>query len=607
MRQPTSAPGPADERPWAPLALALFAVAAAYSAAPLGGFVWDDVTLILEQRIVRELQPLSSYFDRMFFGGPAGAPTRAFYRPLVVLSFALDWRIWDGSPLGFHVTNVLLHLGCVGLVFGVARKWGARPRDAALAAALFGLLPRLSEAVAWISGRTDLLASIFVLSALWIHRPETGRRWITAALLLLGLLSKEVAIAGVASIAILEIHGGRREGEGAAALAERLLPLAAATSAYAALRWIAQASAKAPSLAPELSWSRRLGVAVEAIGSYSWMAIDPFRPRTQIGSVWVPDAGLIALGAGVLAVSALLAWRFRRSRIPDPVLVGLVLALVSLGLVLHLLPVALQVVAADRFLYLPAAAVAMAGAAATSRLSGRVARVAPLVGMVLAPALAATTYLRAADWSDEISLWSAAVGNAPEGNSLPFVQLGLALTRTGKPELSLPHLERAAEIDDRLFRERGVGDGHGSGSREALALAFVSMGRIDEALPIYAALADARRNEPVHRYNFAVVLAMALDFDGARRELATVLERFPDYDVAATYRERLAGIESRWRSLPAPSPDEAPEVAIVRARLLLELERARDAVAIWRRIADDPAVAASHRREAIESIEALKR
>ncbi len=586
------------EQPGLLLFFALALVAVAYSAAPLGGFVWDDLPLIVEERVVRELQPIASYFDRMFFGGPAGAPTRSFYRPLVILSFALDWRLWEGSPLGFHLTNLVIHLGCVSLVFLLARKWGARPLPASLAAALFGVLPRLSEAVAWISGRTDLLAVFFVLGALLIHGRGASRRWSAALLLLLGLLAKEVAVAGLVAIAILELLEWRSARERAGRLALRWLPLMAAALVYLMLRMFAALGTNAPSRAPQLDLPRRALVALEAVGSYGWMWLDPLRPRTQIGSVWVSDWTMVGAGGLVVLASGALIARSVRSRRFNPSMALVALGTIPLLLVLHLLPIALQVAAADRFLYLPAAALAIAAAASISKASPRVARRASFAAALAIPLFAGATYARTLDWRDDVTLWREASRHAPAGNSLPFVQLGVALTRAGLPEEAIPALERSAAIDDELFRQRGIGDGHGSGSREAMALALAAMGRFDEASTIYEALASARSEDPVHRFNLAVVRSMGLDFQGARRELTAVLGRFPDYEVARAYLGRLEGIERRWRVLPAQAPDEPAEVMMGRAEIFAELGRRPDAEAIWRSVAESGAAGDELRRDA---------
>jgi len=561
----------------------------------MGAFVWDDVPLIAQQPIVHEFQPIGSYFDRMFFGGPAGAPTRTFYRPLVTLSFALDWKVWDGSPLGFHLTNLLLHLVCVTLVFLVARRWGARPVAATLACAAFGLLPRLTEAVAWISGRTDLLAASFVLASLAIHGPSSRRRWASAFLLLLGLLSKEAAVAGIAGIVALEATDDREAPDRRWA---RFSPLLIVTVVYALLRYYAEATSQAPPRVPHLNLDQRILVALEAIGTYVWMLVDPLRPRTQIGSIFVRSWPTIALGAMFLFGAGVATWRWR-SKAPRTgwAWASAALVLVPLGLVLHAVPLPLQVVAADRFLYLPAAALAIGLAVWAARWEVRSVIIGAVAAAVLVPAAGVATYVRTLDWRDEASLWTDAAAHAPAGNSLPFVQLGIALCRLDRPEEALPALDRAQEIDDELAM-RGLVDPMGSGSREARAFALAALGRFDEASRAFEELAVARPSEPVYGYNLGVTRAMALDFGAARRQIENLLLKYPDYEDARNYLKDITRIEAAWRALPVDASADDPGTTMARAEIFAELGRGRDAARLWKMVLANEAAAPTLRQEA---------
>lgn len=216
------------------LLIALLTIVVAYLPALSGDFVWDDRNLIEKANSVHQIQPIHSYLGQSFWNQEDhDRYSRGYYRPLITFSYALEWQLWDGQPWGFHLTNLLLHcINCL-LLFFLARRFGATPWWALLGVTLFGLLPRLTECVAWISGRTDLFAAFFVLLALLIHPMEhlhssksgsseassSGlsvasliRCALAACLIFLGLLSKEVAAAGLVAIAANEC--GRLEREG---------------------------------------------------------------------------------------------------------------------------------------------------------------------------------------------------------------------------------------------------------------------------------------------------------------------------------------------------------------------------------------------------------
>lgn len=138
----------------------------------------------------------------IFFPNSAGG---GYYRPLVGLSFYLDRMLWLLDERMLHLENILLHLANSLLVFLIAREVisGERRNESILpllAGILFAVHPLATESVNWISGRTDLMAGLFVLSAclmLLKYRSRGKLPYLASAaiLLLLGVLSKEVAIA----------------------------------------------------------------------------------------------------------------------------------------------------------------------------------------------------------------------------------------------------------------------------------------------------------------------------------------------------------------------------------------------------------------------------
>jgi Tfp pilus assembly protein PilF len=140
--------------------------------------------------------------------------THSPFRPVVNVSYAIDHSIWGHTPFIYHLTNVLLHAVVVLLLFlflrracadaraRVAGPTGPHPMDgwiAAHGALLFAVHPLLTEAVAYVSGRSELLCALFVLSTLLIARgamERGGMRWLAAGITgVLALLSKEVAVA----------------------------------------------------------------------------------------------------------------------------------------------------------------------------------------------------------------------------------------------------------------------------------------------------------------------------------------------------------------------------------------------------------------------------
>ncbi len=130
-----------------------------------------------------------------------------FFRPLFIWSYVIDSRIWGTRPFGYHLTNLILHGLNAFLVFKLALRVLQRlaPRSsgetgvAIAAAALFLLHPSHTEAVIWISGRADLIATCFILASLlayfaYANGARTSQLIASLTCFVLALLAKESAI-----------------------------------------------------------------------------------------------------------------------------------------------------------------------------------------------------------------------------------------------------------------------------------------------------------------------------------------------------------------------------------------------------------------------------
>lgn len=143
-------------------------------------------------------------------------PEGGFLRPIVGLSFWLDYRTWGLTPLPAHLLNIVLHIANSLLVvkFATVLQWG-RPRHAAFSAMtagfIFLILGCHAEPVSWISSRGDLLALFFTLLMLvnFCRGLQGGHLWHWAAslaCLALALLSKESAFAAPLLAVLCWVH-----------------------------------------------------------------------------------------------------------------------------------------------------------------------------------------------------------------------------------------------------------------------------------------------------------------------------------------------------------------------------------------------------------------
>lgn len=476
------------------VAVVVFAVYSPWSART---FIRDDHVLVDDESASYREAPLKALFLERFWPESAALESKApYYRPLVLASFRVDQAL-GGTPTEFHFTNVLLHTVATLLVAACAMRLGAPGAAAVAASLLFGLAPRLTESVAWISGRTDVLATCFVLGAIALSPDAPVRKRsarsafgdltlsvLSGALLFGALLSKEVAVAAVPSLLALAWLR-RREAPGGAALAAVRLGLGIAVPAlgWATLRGTVLAGSHLVE-GRELGGWGRVATVFEAIGRYAEMILLPLWPRTVMGVVGVPDLRRVAVGGVVMLLLVALMTSFLRGRgvrVRRPgVVASLVLAAFAIAPVLHVVPLAAGGnVVCDRFLYVPLAALAMAAAVASSGMRTRRAVPALVAAAMAAVVFGVATRARAHDYEDEIRFWVVAVENGDRASVGPLNALGSFVADAGYVDLG------CRVIHEGLARAERTGQGRAPSVRrtyEGYARCLAMAGRYDEAV-----------------------------------------------------------------------------------------------------------------------------
>jgi tetratricopeptide (TPR) repeat protein len=194
----------------------LLSAAAFYVNSVGNGFVHDDTLLIEANPRIRTLASVPDLFGSDYLEGIREV---GLYRPLVLVSFALNHAAGGGDPRGYHLVNVALHALVSTLVWLLFRMLPASPAVAVAGALLFAAHAIHTEAVANVAGRAELLTALFFLGALLCHVGGTrapGRRGVLYGLgllfYLLALFSKENAITllGVVllyDVLFVEAHG----------------------------------------------------------------------------------------------------------------------------------------------------------------------------------------------------------------------------------------------------------------------------------------------------------------------------------------------------------------------------------------------------------------
>jgi len=122
-----------------------------------------------------------------------------YWLPLTFISFMMDATLFGPGPAGFHLTNLLLHVANVVLLYLVLKRATGSARLALFVAAVFAFHPSRLEAVAWVTSRKDVLSTFFGFIAILAYLTwSRARRWPAYAALLAAfsasLLSKAMLV-----------------------------------------------------------------------------------------------------------------------------------------------------------------------------------------------------------------------------------------------------------------------------------------------------------------------------------------------------------------------------------------------------------------------------
>jgi hypothetical protein len=133
----------------------------------------------------------------------------ANWHPLTWLSHELDYQLYGGDPAGHHITNLLIHIGNVCLLFLLLRYATGEAALSALVAGLFAVHPFNVESVAWVSERKNLLSTTFWWMTLgaygWYALNPNWKRYLLMVLFFAcGLASKPMLVTLPATLLLLD-------------------------------------------------------------------------------------------------------------------------------------------------------------------------------------------------------------------------------------------------------------------------------------------------------------------------------------------------------------------------------------------------------------------
>lgn len=569
-------------------------VFAAYSPVRAGVFVWDDHVLI--ENDARCAMRLAQCFDQAYFPPSPFLEVRSvYYRPLTTISFRTltTMMALGGEAAPQHLFNVGLHALNAVLLLIVARRVGLGVARASAIAISWALFPRLVEAVGWVSGRTDVLATTFVLFAIAVfprQAPQYTARHFTlmgfsSVALFFGLLAKETASAGFLTVAALAMVRAERRRTG---IYRAVLVSAVPLLAYTLMR-LRAIKGELPSRDVDVGTTAL--TVVEALGRYVAMAVRFWSPWTFTGAVGKTSVAFVVLGLVTLAALVVGAKRIVRTH-RDALVAGTTLAMAALFPVLHVVPLGLHgALTADRLLYLPLAGALLAIAAAVPRL-GKATW--PVAAVVAACATLGFFGTRAAAslFRDELALWITLAERADDANTGPRTALAAVVRDRG-------HAPLACKIWEGVRRELDASGRRGTVTRrratENLAACLSRTNRHDESLALYRELATEYPDAARIALGVGYAELHVMHFEAARTNFRRASDLDPSLARLADDLLAESALAAREQSA-ALAPDASPAM---KARFYARVGRSDDAERSWLAIALDPKESTILHREAI--------
>ena len=462
-----------------------------------GSFVSDDHRGIVNNPKLREPDSLYEFFattlgHKVTFGG--------FYRPITRLTYWIDLQLFGPNPFGFHLENLLWHTATALLVLVLLRGlWPEEPLMALMGASLFAVHPVHTEAVAWVSGRSAVLAAFWGLLAFLAHlRADRGKSkaslWRIAALAawLAALGSKEIAAILPILLLMTDALLGRPSGWWRPGrLATRYGLYAVAGVAYVALR-LSVVGRLYPQEMSTAFQGAPLSVRGPTMLKVGAAYVGRLLLPVNMNADWSPpfargltDGPLPLLALAFLIALLWLAWAVRRTA--PPVSWGILWSGLALLPASNLLP--FGEIGAERYLYFSSLGACVALAWVMTRGMRPYKEASPQAPIPMAGALgcavlilfAANTIDRNRDWSDSLVLWEKTVRPSP-GSQRARVNLLGALWGKGRYAEAEPLFKRALQIREQTL---GPDHPHVASSLNDLAISYLSRGQYAQAEPLF--------------------------------------------------------------------------------------------------------------------------
>jgi tetratricopeptide (TPR) repeat protein len=494
-------------------------------------FVFDDTWQVVENRWITNIK----YIPEIFCHAATHVEQMAtpnYYRPLMNIIYMTNYYVFNGlKPWGFHLVNVLFHVGVTILVFSIASilfhdvrptPFGPFLSIPLVSALIFAVHPIHSEVVAWVGCVPELSFTFFCLLSLYFHmrslRNFDQGHLLSLAFFSIAIFCKETAVTLLPLLALYD-YMFRSEKFDIRRNVTRYVPFVMVVGIYSILRINALSGVAPMRTHLELNSFEAILNIITLFSQYLEKLLFPIKLNAYhvlhpVHSITDPIF-LFSL-AVVLAFVALSFVLFKKNK---TAFFGLMIILIPLLPVFYIWGIG-ENTFAERYLYFPSIGFALtAGSFFTIEgINGDRWRIplSILLGAVLI-VYSIGTIDRNKIWHDDISLWTDTIKKSPDSDNV-HDNLGVALADKGDLDTAIREYEEALAINPNYFW-----------AYNNLGGALSKKGDLDAAIKAYQEAITLNASYFQAHYNLGNALAKKGDLDAAIKAYQEAITLNPDY------------------------------------------------------------------------------
>jgi len=499
---------------------------------------FDDNQYLTSNMLVQN--PSLASAKRFLFEVLEPSTVKGYYQPLTMISLMLDCSL-GGLPddlRQFHRTSLALHTANTALIIILLYFLFGQPLPAAAAGLLFGVHPLTVEPISWVSERKTLLATFFalwclVLYANYVHKNNRKFYWGCLAAYILALMSKPTTVALPIVMLLMDYWPLRRKSRTknqesklriCISLILEKIPFFAIGTVSAVITYISQSRTATAVLPSQYNPGTVPLILCHNIIFYLYKIIWPANLSSHYafptkGSPADPMIAAGIIGTGIL-IPLLLISLLRTRAILTGWLIFFAAIFPTMGVIGYT-----NVIASDKFVYLPSVGLLMILTAFLNRLcaAGSVTKltkrcvVTISAVLILSGAEAAATRRYLVHWRDSVSLFKNMLRITPD-DALVLNMLGFSLQSEGKVDEAISYYQQAigAEPND-------------AGIQYNMGNALRSKGKLDEAVSYYNRALQINPHYAELYNNLGNILLGQGKFDEAFKHYLEAEKIEPDY------------------------------------------------------------------------------